>query len=440
MKTLLLNSSGVGVAEGEVPVYRVEMGPIKCVLSYITPKGTWRKLAEGSMRAITKVVEDRVKAMGSKNQSQVYIRSLAFYDRNGLKVTKAADAYFRVVDNSLVQVHVKSHVWITVFTSSPETLRDDCRAFLTNVQDQKFYSEQGILCEEKVATWEIRCLFENSYGELFKNREFIRVGSLDDLYNYVQSEKVDVSDITVAVGKMVQPVVNGVIKAIVDRMSGVTHEEINSWVYLCVCRNRTLSAGRVINTRLVDRIGQPIYVVDCGNYKEDPNLKFVHLVDTIQQARKWYPDLEDTVMPQPIQWSMNVSDYIWNPNLPVIPVSLHVFEHIAIERKERLPKLLQGLSPTSLLAAIKDSMQHGAEKACIDISYALPNYSRRSNSVSMMLPLTVPVINDSAPVAALVLAKTLSGYSLRTIITLEMAKNSVRLFRDPTMTWVNGSN
>ena len=237
------------------------------------------------------------------------------------------------------------------------------------------------------------------------------------------------------------PVIHNATKVVYERVKGHTNfdlNDINSYLYLCVYRSLVQNAGPVINTRLTDILSQPIYVCYCGD--EDAgniNLRNVHVVDTIDDVRRLLPTLQIDVMPAPIQFG-HFYDCIWNPTLPILPVSINTYNHICVERVERLPEELKSVPPISLFNAIKASLDEGAKKASTDIAYALPTYSRRSNDIAMLLPLTIPVLNGGKPIAAMMVRKTLQGYQLSTIITLSMAYAGVRLFRDPELTWLKG--
>ena len=213
-----------------------------------------------------------------------------------------------------------------------------------------------------------------------------------------------------------------------------------SYLALAMWRNRAMKKGPVFNTRLTDVFGQDIYLADTSyngyGVVSNPHLYMnrLRIVMSLEEARTYDPNLQ--ALPAPIQWSDKVSDYFWNPTIPLRPLNIGNLQHICVERKDRLPEELQAIEPSILMQSIKQNLEQGAQRARIDVRYALPSYSRTHDEVSMLLPIRLPLLYGSKVIAAALLAKGPLGYSLKTVITTEMARRSVSLFTDPDTTWL----
>lgn len=218
--------------------------------------------------------------------------------------------------------------------------------------------------------------------------------------------------------------------------SDVSEASLSSHLFLCISRNKDIGGSPVINTRLVDVMNQPIYIIDRSAKDSEPTLRHCYTVDSIDQANSMLGSNVIKEMPRPIQFSESMEDYMWNPTMSLLPVGIDAMTHILEKQEKRFPKELVNTSDNIRMEAIKNSLEVGAYKSCIDCSYALPAYSRITGKVGMMLPLLVPVLCGQVPVAALLLNKCAVGYYLSTVLTIEMATRSVRMFRDPAYTWL----
>lgn len=230
-----------------------------------------------------------------------------------------------------------------------------------------------------------------------------------------------------------------VVMARVSHMPGIDTRQVNNYIYMLLWRNQRSDKNRVINTRWADQYGQPIYLLYTGAFNKPISLRNAHLVDSISQAQTLCSAVTQTRLPDPLQWSEDVSDYFWDPTMEVLGLSDRAMEHIAEERATRLEGPARSLDTQTLIRSIKEALYTGQQRACRDCAYALPGYSRRYNSVGMLLPLHVYTKDSELPEAVMLLSKTVHGYSLVTLITPQQAYISVRAFRDPEMTWLKGA-
>lgn len=215
-------------------------------------------------------------------------------------------------------------------------------------------------------------------------------------------------------------------------------KSLENYIVACVLRNRRIQKTPIINIRLIDRLGQSIYVYDYGYKRKSDNIDInkIWVVDSLEQAKKFCidEDIEIESLPDPLQWSDNPYDYIWNPLIKVSPLSADMLD--LIYKQSDLNEILRDKDIQSVISEIRKSCLEGELMARTDISYALPYYNIRQDSVSMMLPLRSRILSGDKVLNAMVFNKNLLGYSLYGIISVEDARESVRLFRDVSMTWL----
>lgn len=232
----------------------------------------------------------------------------------------------------------------------------------------------------------------------------------------------------------------GIVASVLSRIkdhTDLTERELSDYLWTCLERNRMSDKKCVVHTRLHDKFGQPIYITahERGD-NEISCLQNSRIVDTIASVKYYEPACTDAVMPSPIQWSYSVSDYVWDPTLPVAPITDFSYDHMVRGRSGRIRDDIPHMSEEELLYAIKTSLAIGVERAAVDCTYAIPTYSRKRNSVNMLLPLYIPQYSLKEPVAAILLFKGHLGYTPATILTCRMAYLSAVAFRDPANTWL----
>ena len=270
-------------------------------------------------------------------------------------------------------------------------------------------------------------------------REINRVGTTYE--NETYDEYNDTNQIS-NTNLEAQEHVHDIVEEVYDRLKDdtkFTKEDLADYIHTCVWRNRKVGDTPVINIRLLDNLNQPIYIYDYG-YKcsaESIKLQNIFIAESLDHVRMAFDkELKIDSMPKPIQWSFNPYDYIWNPSISISPISSLTIQSICDYQKDNFAPELQNKDTLTIIDEIKRNCKEEGLLACNDISYALPFYNKERDIVSMMLPLRVRILSGDKVLNALVFEKTPLGYSLYRILTVEEARKSVRLFRDPDLTWL----
>lgn len=220
----------------------------------------------------------------------------------------------------------------------------------------------------------------------------------------------------------------------------LSEKQLYCYLVLAAIRNRYAGKSAMFDTRLYDGMKQPIYLVDTDWVANPKRVNTsirkgcLKACDSLAEARCIRSDIQD--VPRPLQWSDNVSEYMWDPTTPIAPITLHAIEHIVQERGERFPEELKGKDEVAVMEVVKKAAVDGAMVAARDPFYALPAYSKEHNDVTLMLPVYIPLLYGNKVIAALVVKKWATGYRVVTMLDTVQAVRSVSLFRDPRTTWL----
>lgn len=213
------------------------------------------------------------------------------------------------------------------------------------------------------------------------------------------------------------------------------YNKVEEYLRACVIRTRKSGGSRWINTGLLGVTGEFIMVADTG--KSGYEVDSLKICDSIGQAQQLIPGFKSNKTPSVIQWSSDISEYVWDPKTSVAPIGLDTARHIINERLSRLPDVMQKAKAEDILVMLHNCIESETKRACADVTYALPSYSCSHDKLSMLLPLRIPFVEGNRPLAGMALAKNKSKYYLTSVITLDMVKRTLTLFRrDPGTTWL----
>ena len=217
-------------------------------------------------------------------------------------------------------------------------------------------------------------------------------------------------------------------------------ESVADHILTLAQRNRYIGVSPVFDTRLYDSANQPIYIADMDFDKREQKhnrirLQQLRIFKALHEVQAVCPSVRE--LPLPIQMAHDPSNYLWDPTSRILPITLHTMEHILEDNNNRLPEVFAGASRTALMEFLRNEILIGEARALRDPFFALPCYSARDDSVSMLLPVHSPLLSErNKVVAALILGKGARGYTVKTLLDGAQAVRSVSLFCDPRNTWL----
>ncbi len=156
------------------------------------------------------------------------------------------------------------------------------------------------------------------------------------------------------------------------------------------------------------------------SYKTASELGFSNNYDKIESFPFW-------VNPASLIFNGRFEDFNLN--------DISHFDHIYLERRDRLPECLRNLSSIDLLYKIKSSVEHAVLMSKLDYTYIRPMYNLRTYEINFLIPLFSDFKN-SRPDCAIVVNKYMDHWIIYTVLDMESAYNNARLISLPNASWL----
>lgn len=374
-----------------------------------------------------------------------------FYTRE-MQPTTAAYALFRVIgdaDTGMAAVYIRSMSnWVRHSTVPAFHLKQEVLTAGLSERKTSYRDEKGEPCDAEVAVYSVITKIPGILLHLYEGETLVKTGTPRDIQEYF--DRVRLVKMVVSKPESPKPTpatseLKPDLKAyytvdmVWDLCKDTTHirrSKLAAALVIMCSRNRKQKNGPIFDTLLHDNLWQPIYIVDL-NYSETEfrvDLDRMYVVRSLAEAQHINSNI--TQLPAPFRWANNPADLVWNPTIKLAPITQHQMEHVCMDNISRLPKELQSVEPAVLMLQIKQEIEKGTRIAACDVRYALPMYSAEHDSISMVLPVHVPLLYGNSLVACAVLCKTELGYRLCTLITTEMARTSISTIIDISSTWL----
>lgn len=196
----------------------------------------------------------------------------------------------------------------------------------------------------------------------------------------------------------------------------------------------------VINTGLLDRYGNFIYLIDHTPTIPDFYTKIVSIMYNKVDLLKYNFDIDIVKnMVEPIKYVENSADLIFKAEYEDFDLDdmSHLY-HIITERKSRLPDKYADSSEMTLCNKIKDAIRQAVMISKADYKYIVPKYDFSRQKIQFLIPLFLDNQLDKAPELTIVVGKQASGiWSIFTILYSDDAYDDARLLSRPSDTWLN---
>lgn len=369
-----------------------------------------------------------------------------FYTKE-MEPTTAAYALFRVIgdaDTGMAAVYIRSMSnWVRHSTVPAFHLKQEVLTAGLSERKASYRDEAGEPCDADVAVYSVITKIPGILLHLYKGETLIKTGTPRDLQEYFDRvrlvEKVVRQPEQQVPAKQPEPKAYYTTDLVWDLCKDTTHirkNKLAAALVIMASRNRKQKNGPIFDTLLHDSLWQPIYIIDLDYNETDfrVDLDRMYMVRSLAEAQRINGDIAQ--LPLPFRWANNPADLVWNPTIKLAPITQHQMEHVCMDNIARLPKELQAVEPSVLMLQIKQEIEKGTRIAACDVRYALPMYSAEHDSISMVLPVRVPLLYGNSLVACAVLCKTELGYRLCTLITPEMARTSTATIIDISNTWL----
>lgn len=191
----------------------------------------------------------------------------------------------------------------------------------------------------------------------------------------------------------------------------------------------------VFNSRLLNKYGNYIIVcciIDQGTFS---HFRVINSVDDLIRL-----EFEaSTLDVPPISFFKSIDEVVFKGTIDDFDrYNLHRLNHVIEERRDRLPKDMQKLSPIDINMKLMASVDMALKVAQTDYKFIVPKYNPEKRSIDFLLPVYTSFDGESKPECALVIDKNEHGkWEIRTVIDIEAAYGNARLINRPDQNWLS---
>ena len=201
----------------------------------------------------------------------------------------------------------------------------------------------------------------------------------------------------------------------------------------------------IFNTRLLDKFGGWIYIC-YSSYKKinsfgkvvivlDQDTYISNEVDLFHKGMEVSSD--DLKKIKPIQFYENKADLVFDGEYEdfELEISNRNFTHIIEERRDRLPKELQGENIMEIVYRIKFTVEHAVKISKSDYNYIVPCYNIERDSIQYMIPLLTSFDKHTEAESVLLVNPVKDKFVISTVLKKDDAYEIARVLNRPTASW-----
>ena len=198
----------------------------------------------------------------------------------------------------------------------------------------------------------------------------------------------------------------------------------------------------VINTGLMDKYGNYIYILD--HTPSIPNFydKVISIVNNKADLINFKFKINDAkYLPSPVQFFKDKRELIFDAEYDDFDLddTAHLY-HIIQERIGRFPKKYQRETPLNLCEKLKSSIRQAIMISKTDYKYIVPKYDFERQKIQFLIPLYLDNNLDESPELVLVIGKQDNGiWNIFTVLNSEDAYDDARLISRVNDTWLNNN-
>ena len=195
----------------------------------------------------------------------------------------------------------------------------------------------------------------------------------------------------------------------------------------------------VINTGLLDKFGNFIYLVDHTPLVPDFLDKRVHImVDKYSLIKFGFELIDIRNLPEPIRIVDDLRSLVFDANIEDFDLDddFHL-QHIINERRYRFPEKYKNASDMELCNKIKNAIIQGVKISKLDTRYAIPTYDFSRHNVQFLLPLYLDNSLDKTAELAIVVGRYNEMWKIYTVLLINDAYDDARLLSNPKNTWID---
>lgn len=174
-------------------------------------------------------------------------------------------------------------------------------------------------------------------------------------------------------------------------------------------------SGAIINTGLLNKYGQPVYIFYQPNSDEQKYEAIQLLSSKTEWLRLGFTKEQTEKELQPLTF-YNSSPKDFHPTLAEFDINYDALEHIVDERRQRFPEKFRNQPANILADKVIKELELGLRILQVDRTYAKPIYSSTIQDVSWLLPLHCETGFCERPELVLAIRKNKHFYEIKTIL------------------------
>lgn len=159
----------------------------------------------------------------------------------------------------------------------------------------------------------------------------------------------------------------------------------------------------LLNTGLLNRFYQPIYVIDFTPDINACQSKIFKIVESSAEFEVFDFDIED--LPEPFKPLEDAEDYITNFKKQKVLVDYSSLSHIVTSHRERFSKNLSSLSESTIANMLNSAIEISRNLSELNRNFAKPAFSIKRQAICYILPISFEGFRFERPEYFIVLEK-----------------------------------
>ena len=195
----------------------------------------------------------------------------------------------------------------------------------------------------------------------------------------------------------------------------------------------------VINTGLLDKYGNYVYIIDHTPLFPDFFDKKISIMNTKANLLEFGFRLQDIRnLPKPIRFVDNMSDFIFSANIEDFDLDddFHL-KHIVRERRERFPKKYRNEPDWVLCDKLKSAVVQAVNISKVDYRYVLPKYDFSRKQIQFVIPFYLCNTYDMCPELTIIVGEQNGLWNIFTVLKPHDAYDDTRLICKPNDSWLD---
>lgn len=194
----------------------------------------------------------------------------------------------------------------------------------------------------------------------------------------------------------------------------------------------------IVNTGLIDKYGNYIYIIDHTPYVQEFENKELSLLHNKASLLNWGFELKELRrLPSPVKVVNDVSAYIFNGIIEDFDLDdEHHLKHIVDERRYRFPSKYKHTPSEILSDKVKSAVEQAVMISKTDYKYIVPKYDFSRHKIQFLIPLHLDSTITDKPELVIVISNINGIWNVNTVLETDSAYDDARLICKPSNSWL----